>query len=273
MILKTIKPFLQLQPYIDKIWVFENDFGIPTEDSRIIAPNGKAKFIYSYINGLSTIDNGGQTDYNDKDIFFIGIWDKPVTLTSNVRATGTIGIELTSNGLHRFTRLPAFEVMNKIYSFTDIYGAMGSALLERLSNTVSIDGKLDLLQTFLVSVVGLTNRSNALIDYSVQLINNSLGIISIQELQQKMGYSKRYLDMLFKEHLGVPPKTYSSIVRFQSFYSQWANSVDVNFYSADLYDRYYDQAHFIKEFRKFTGHSPNQYARLKNDFGKIFYKQ
>lgn len=273
MILKRIIPRLELQPFIDTFWVFENDFGVPTEDSRIIAPNGKAKFIYSYLNGLSTIDNGIQTNYSEHDIFFIGIWDKPVTLTSKARTTGTIGIELTPNGLHRFTRLSAFEIVNKIYSFTDIYGLAGSDLLERLANTINIEGKIAELQQFLINIINLTNRNNTLIDYSVQLIKNSSGIVSIKELEEKMGYSKRYLDMLFKEHIGISPKTYAGIVRFQSFYKLWANNENSNFYGHNLYELYYDQAHFIKEFKKFTGHSPKQYAILKNDFGKLFYKK
>lgn len=273
MILKRIVPRPELRNLIDTFWVFENDFGVPTTDSRIIAPNGKAKFIYSYLNGLSTIDNGLQTDYKEQDIFFIGIWDRPVTLTSKARRTGTIGIELTPNGLHRFTRLSAFEIVNKIYSFTDIYGAAGRNLLERLSNTPSLDDKINVLQNFLVDIVQLTNRNSSLIDFSVQIIKNSSGLVTIKELEQKMGYTKRYLDMLFKEHLGISPKTYSGIVRFQSFYQLWANSENNSFYAENLHDLYYDQSHFIKEFRKFTGHSPKQYANLKNDFGKIFYRR
>jgi AraC-like DNA-binding protein len=273
MILKRIIPRAELQSFIDTFWVFENDFGVPTDDSRVIAPNGKAKFIYSYLNGLSTIDKGIQTDYKEHDIFFIGIWDKPVTLTSKAQITGTIGIELTPNGLHRFTRLPAFEVLNRIYSFTDIYGKAGDHLLERLGDISSVNGKIDAFQDFLVGIVQLTNRNNVLIDHSVQLIKRSSGLITIKDLEQKMGYSKRYLDMLFKDHLGISPKTYAGIERFQSFYSSWANSEHTDFYSGTLHEIYYDQAHFIKEFKKFTGHSPRQYAGLKNEFGKIFYKK
>ncbi len=273
MILKRITPRPELQPYIDTFWVFENDFGVPTDDSRVIAPNGKAKFIYSYLNGLSTIENGFQTDYKEQDIFFIGIWDKPVTLTSKARTTGTIGIELTPNGLHRFTRLSAFEVLNKIYSFTDIYGLAGRDLLEQLSNTNTLDGKIHALQHFLVTMLTLTNRNNLLIDYSVGLIKNASGLYTIKDLEQKLGYSKRYIDMLFKDHLGISPKTYSGIVRFQSFYERWANTDTSDFYKADFHEHYYDQAHFIKEFKKYTGHAPKQYAHLKNDFGKIFYRR
>lgn len=273
MILKRIVPRLELQPFIDTFWIFENDFGVPVEDNRVIAPNGKAKFIYSYINGLSTIDNGIKTDYKDKDIFFIGIWDRPVILSSVATTTGTIGIELTPNGVHRFTKFPAVEIYNRIISFTDIYGTIGKNLIERLTNTECPFAKIEIFQDFLIDIVRLTNRNNQLVDYSVSLIKSTSGLIEIKELERRTGYSKRYIDLLFKDHLGISPKTLSSIVRFMSFYEAWANSHDARFYHENMLEVYFDQAHFIKEFKRFTGYTPKQYANQKNEFGKIFYKK
>ncbi|SFC04545.1 Helix-turn-helix domain-containing protein [Flexibacter flexilis DSM 6793] len=271
MILKHICPRPELRDFIDTFWVFEADFGVPVTDSRIIAPNGKAKFIYPYTNALATIDNGVLTSYPEQDIFFIGIWDKPVTLTSTAQVTGTIGIELSPSGLHRFTDFAAFEIVNQIYSFADVYGGRGRQLIERLRNTPNVTEKVELLQLFLVGLLE-KSRHNSLIDYSVQLIHGSAGLLTIGDLVEKTGYSKRYIDLLFREYVGISPKTLSAISRFQRFYYSWANAQMTNFYAENLYEHYYDQAHFIKEFKKFTGHAPKQYANLPNDFGKIFYR-
>ncbi|HEX3008715.1 MAG TPA: DUF6597 domain-containing transcriptional factor [Bacteroidales bacterium] len=273
MILRTFLPHLELQPYIDSFWLFESDFGVPVEDNRVIAPNGKAKFIYSYLNGLSTIDLGIKTDYNDQDIFFIGIWDRPVILSSHARITGTIGVELTPNGVHRFTSFSASEIVNRIFSFGDIYGTIGRQIIEQLTNTPDPITKIGVLQDFLVKIVQLNNRHNSIIDYAVSTIKSSSGLIEIRELERKTGYSKRYLDMLFKDHLGISPKTLASITRFQSFYKAWANANDTLFYKDNVLDLYFDQAHFIKEFKRYTGYSPKQYANQRNEFGKIFYRQ
>lgn len=273
MILKFIQPRLELKSYIDSFWLFENDFGVPVEDNRVIAPNGKAKFIYSYINGLSTIDNGLKTDYKDRDIYFIGIWDRPVVLSSHAQVTGTIGVELTPNGVHRFTRFSAYEIVNRIFSFTDIYGVIGRQIIEQLTNTPQPIDKIEVLQDFLINIVRITNRNNSIIDYSVSLINSSSGLVEIKELERKTGYSKRYLDILFKDHLGISPKTLASIIRFQTFYKVWANSDSTIFYKENVFDLYFDQSHFIKEFKRYTGYSPKQYANQRNEFGKIFYKR
>lgn len=272
MILRRIPVYPELAPYIDTMWQFEADFGVPLEDNRVIAPNGKAKFIYTYTNALSTLENGLLTPYKEADILFIGIWDKPVTLVSKARTTGTIGIELTPSGLHRFTRFSAVEIVNKIFSFSDIYGLPGNELIQRIGNEDDISRRIDLIQQFLIQIIRINNRNNLLIDYTTEMIHATSGLVTIQELERKTGYSKRYLDQLFKNHLGISPKTFGTIIRFQHFYKAWANSDSLRFYQEDLHELYYDQAHFIKEFKRYTGYSPKQYATSKNEFGKIFYK-
>lgn len=272
MILKRLHILPELVPFIDTMWQFEADFGVPTEDNRVIAPNGKAKFIYTYSNGLSTFEDGILTPYNEAAILFIGIWDKPVTLVSKARQTGTIGIELTPNGLHRFTPFSAAEIRNQIADFEAIYGISGKELMQRLGNENRIEDRVALLQQYLVQIVRSTNRNNLLIDYSTELIRTSCGLITIKELERKTGYSKRYLDLLFKDHLGISPKTFGNITRFQHFYAAWANTDTHQFYLENLHELYYDQAHFIKEFKRYTGYSPKQYASSQNNFGKLFYK-
>ncbi len=212
------------------MWLFENDFGVPVEDNRVIAPNGKAKIIFPYINGLSTTLNGVKTDYKDQEIYFIGIWDKPVTLSSYARVTGTIGIELKPNAVHRFAKFSMLQMTNRIFSFSELYGQEGRALIERLTNTINPFKKAELLQAFLLTKIEETNRENKIIDYTVELIKTTSGLIEVKELESKTGYSKRYLDLLFRDHLGVSPKTLSSILRFQSFYKAWANTETDNFY-------------------------------------------
>lgn len=56
------------------------------------------------------------------------------------------------------------------------------------------------------------------------------------------------------------------------FYEQWAKNPDYNLLKDNLYNFFYDQAHFIKEFNRFTGLSPLKFAKSENEFGKIFYK-
>lgn len=273
MLLKFIQPVPELQPYIDTMWVFESDFGVPVTDNRVIAPNGKAKIMVMYENPLFTNLDNVITTYKEHEILFIGIWDKPVVIGSNTRTTGTIGIELTPKGAYRFSKLPMYQLANLIFCFADIYGKEGAQLQEQMANTIAVGNKVDLIQQFLTGQLRKQNRSNGIVDYTVDLISSTYGLVEIKELERKTGYTKRYLDILYKEHLGISPKTLSTIIRFQHFYKLWANTDATDFFREAVYELYYDQSHFIKEFKRYTGYTPRQYAQAKNEFGKIFYKK
>jgi AraC-like DNA-binding protein len=95
------------------------------------------------------------------------------------------------------------------------------------------------------------------------------GRMPIKELERKTGYTRRYLDLLFKQHVGLSPKDLAGIFRFQRFYQKWARGLSYDVLKEELYDYYYDQAHFSKEFKRMTGHSPRDFMIVvSNEFGR-----
>jgi AraC-like DNA-binding protein len=265
--LEFIQPRKELKPFISKIWLFENNNGL-VNHGTLIAPNAKAKIIIPYINTLTTTDNKKTAVCGEGDIYFIGIRDVPVTLGTPQGATGSIGIELTTSGAYRFLKSPMYHLTNNLFSFYDLYGKEGKELMNLLQDEQDPKMKIKLVQEFLFHQMVHETRNNLLIDYSVNFISSLHGLATIKQLEQKTGYSKRYLDMLFKEYLGISPKTYATIARFQHFYKFSQNVLQLT--NGNIYDLYYDQSHFIKEFKRYTGYTPMQYSKFNNDFGKHF---
>lgn len=267
--LQFITPRIELAPYIDQFWVFESAYPLPPEKS-LIAPNGKPKIIIPYINALHTTDYAKTTVCKEGGVYIIGIRDVPVTLGSSGTGTGSIGIEFSPAGAYRFLNVPLYELANNLLSFSDIFGIDGSILIRRIAEHEDVQHKVKFIQEFLIQRLRNTKRSNTIIDFAVSHLIASKGLAEIKQLEQKTGYTKRYIDMLFKEHLGVSPKTLSTILRFQHFYKQWTHSNLAPLAKETIYELYYDQSHFIKEFKRYTGLTPMQYAGMKNDFGKYF---
>jgi AraC-like DNA-binding protein len=110
------------------------------------------------------------------------------------------------------------------------------------------------------------------LDYCIENILHSKGRVTISELQRKTGFSSRWLYEKFIQKVGLGPKGLSSIVRFNQIYKQWARRGGPDFFKEDIYKYFYDQAHFIKDFKRFTGYSPLKFANSENEFGRIFYK-
>lgn len=266
------KPQKQLTPFIDAFWVFESSAGVPVSDSRIVVPDGRAKILIPYKNAVSVVIADSPFYAGEQKMFLTGIQNHPRTICSPTTDTGTIGVELTPKGLYHFFKLSMSELTDQIYSFEDLFGAWGARLQSRLGEIEEPDAKIIQLQLALTYLLHQNTNDFSLLDYTLELLIQSQGMIRIQALASETGYSRRYLDMLFRKHLGLSPKSLASIFRFQSLYQHWMQANTHPIANDNLYNHYYDQSHFIKEFKRFTGYTPQRYGELRNEFGKAFYQ-
>ncbi|MFL5705782.1 MAG: DUF6597 domain-containing transcriptional factor [Ktedonobacteraceae bacterium] len=266
-----IQPEKQLSPYVAFIWVFESSFGVPIADSRIIVPDGRAKIIIPYRNSLCADVNDRQLNAKEHQIFLVGIQSSPTTIGSTATDTGTIGVELTPKGLYHFFNLSMHEITNRMASFEDLFGPQGARLQNMVSEAEDPQEKIVLLQTALTHLLQKNEKDYLLLDHTLDIIAQTHGMMRVQELEAQTGYTKRYLDMLFKEHVGVSPKSLASIMRFQELYQLWTQQKSPTFFRNNLHAYYYDQSHFIKEFKRFTGFTPRKYHEIVNEFGRAFY--
>ncbi len=106
---------------------------------------------------------------------------------------------------------------------------------------------------------------------AVDAIDQHKGNIRIREVFENIPGSQRHLNKLFKQQVGLTPKEYASIVRLQAMYNlyirdhQWENK-------DHLYDLYYDESHFLQNFRKVFAQRPRQFMRAPNQLGNAFNK-
>lgn len=267
-----IEPHFLLKNYIEKMWIFQSSGKMPVEDMKLVVPNGNIKLTVSYQNGIVADINGKTFASKEHDITLTGLVDVPVILDADKDvATETIGIEFSPQGAYRFFHFTLNDIQNQIYSLSDVMGNQGKQLIEHINNTISLQQKIFLLQQFLLKQFSL-NDEDSIFEYCIEKITASKGRITIKELEKKTGYSSRWLNMKFNEKLGVSPKNLSSIIRFKQYYQALINGDEKSFSKNDFYELYYDQSHFIKSFKRFTGLPPSKFEKQINDFGKKYYK-
>lgn len=262
----------RLVRWIDSIWIFESDAGVPEASSRIIAPNGRAKLVLSYRNSLDVRHARGFQEGREGRLHFIGVWDEASVISSPAAASGSIGIEFQPHGIARFAGFSLARAANRVLDASDAFGNLGRDLEERLGGTEDVREKVRILEEFLLSRLDATKSVQPVLDFAVRRIQETHGAVEIRELERGTGYSRRWLAHLFEEHVGIAPKTLAAIARFQKVYSAWALDPSPRVFSPDLLDLYYDQSHFSREFKRFTGSSPGRYAQADNEFGRIFYR-
>jgi methylphosphotriester-DNA--protein-cysteine methyltransferase len=246
---------------------FESPTGFP--DDSIAAPNGCSKLIIPYENSLVAVTNGRfQISYEQK-LYFVGNRDISTLLKSSSRRTGFIAIEFCPNGAYPIFGLPMAETFNGLWEADDLFAKWVEAS-EKLSTIYrGWTRKLPSSRMSSSTLLRKKDRRSSVVDYCVQSLRSTDGRISIRELAQRTGYSRRYLDLLFSEHVGLAPKVLAGIFRFQRFYRRWAEGKSFDLVKDELYDYYYDQSHFTKEFVKMTGHSPRRFGlEVANEFGR-----
>ena len=134
--------------------------------------------------------------------------------------------------------------------------------------------RLRFIQGELVSLLQKNRRDDRLIHFCVRSLELAEGRFSIRELERKTGYTQRYLETLFKQYVGFSPKVLSEIFRFQKFYRKWAEGQSFELLKDDLFEHYYDQSHFSKEFKKMTGYSPRRFSlEISNEFGRLLSRR
>jgi AraC-like DNA-binding protein len=129
---------------------------------------------------------------------------------------------------------------------------MGRVLQERVTEIVNLDEKVLFVEKFLYKQLVTLQKSDPITDYAINQINLSNGLISINELSEEMGYSRRYLLNKFMENVGLSPKEFACIVRFSSVFK----GINLHDNEEKHFELYYDQSHLIKEFKKYTGLTP-----------------
>ncbi|MBN8850738.1 MAG: AraC family transcriptional regulator [Sphingobacteriales bacterium] len=258
---------------MDSIWVFESDHGILPESGGMIVPNGKVRIILPYKNSLFGNKPGGNRVRPENLIYLVGPKDEPVTIGSPPGRTALLIIQLTYKGGYRFTDGALSELTNRLVSFGELYGQQGCELQEELTGAENVYAKISLIQQFLTRKLLRTRKEHMIVDYVTETIMQNEGLVEMKKMEKKTGYSKRYLELLFQHYIGLSPKTLACITRFQKFYHLCINNNSRGSYKNSLHSFYYDQSHFIKEFKTYTGYAPEKYMEINNEFGRILSRR
>ena len=84
--------------------------------------------------------------------------------------------------------------------------------------------------------------------------------MSIAQISNKVGYSQKHLIKLFRDNVGVTPKEFLKIIRFQKTIEEIAAAKEIEWTAIANECGYYDQAHFINDFKIFSGFTPRKYT-------------
>lgn len=134
-------------------------------------------------------------------------------------------------------------------------------LFEKLCLEESFETKVRIfLDFYLKHCDTVRHETYSLQSYLHREIINSGGSVKLKDLQEKTGYSLRYLNKVIIEQFGMAPKELFRIIRFQNAIDELTKGMNQKAMTrAAMETGYYDQSHFIKDFKAFTSYTPTKY--------------
>jgi AraC-like DNA-binding protein len=209
-----------------------------------------------YRGRLSSIKNDQSTALSAAGI--TGVSDH-FNVFENTADTGTLLIYFTETGFSRICRLPAHELFNQSISLDEVFESKGvEEIRERLSIALSDRDRVTIVEKFLSAKLHHTTHVDRA-EQMISIISDHKGVIRMRELQKMMAMSPSVSEKLFRNTVGTSPKKWASLVRFHGI----MDAMKTGESSACLCyeNHYFDQSHFIKDFKKYTGDTPEIFRK------------
>jgi AraC-like DNA-binding protein len=174
------------------------------------------------------------------------------------RATAVIGVHFRPGGAFPFFGVPADELHNVRVSLDALWGSNAAHLLEQVRAGSSPEAKFDVLERALTRAARTLSRHRA-VDFALRELSGASGQRSITAVVDAVGMSQRRFLERFRGEVGMAPKLYARVQRFQAVVRTVQARRDVNWTDIAATCGYFDQAHFNHDFRAFSGLTPTDY--------------
>ena len=162
------------------------------------------------------------------------------------------------------------ELCNRPVAF-DVFRARASRqLAERLDEAATDGALVRTIDRFLLSQFDPSRAADPIVEHCVQAIEHSHGRGQITGLAAAVGLSPRQLQRRFDAHVGLTPKKFATIVRFQRIFRVVEQERAADLTQAGIAAGYFDQAHFIHSFKALTGLTPSRFFREPGNMAPLF---
>jgi len=180
-----------------------------------------------------------------------------------------IGAHFVPGGIGAFLAPSAGELTDRVAELDGIWGAEAAQLRERLLDAPNPQAKIGELQNFLLRKLERGRRnpvSEGRVHWALEQFMRAPSVVNIASVSGEIGLSRRHFIAEFRRRVGLTPKLFCRIRRFQQVLEELESRGEVEWADVALECGYYDQAHFINDFRIFSGLNPTAYLRCRTDY-------
>lgn len=213
------------------------------------------------------------TDAENKKLenaFFTGLQDHNQNFRMKVDGpTDVLGICFMSDGFYPFFGVLVSEFRNNVYGADEAGFTELCRIGERLREIPDLDTRISVVENSLVALLLSGNHENKLFRKIFIALKQCDAPTKIEEFCIQENIGLRQLQRLYNKHVGLSASTYGTLNRFHNSLNELLRN-NFNKLSDLAYDNgYYDQMHFVRDFKRFSGNTPKDFIRNNNSILQV----
>jgi AraC-like DNA-binding protein len=251
-------PAAPLGDFVELFWHSDRSHSLCPPTREAILPDGCGHLVinltHDSVHLLEHLDNNTVTTLSGS--VFCGPRSSPYAILPAGKAV--IGVLFRPGGAFAFLSMPTEEIKNAQFPLDSIFGPRGAELRHRLLRLRTVSEKFALLQTFLLSHLRRPLALHRAVGYAIRAFER-VPSQTISNVLAEVGLSERRFSRVFSEQVGLTPKLFHRVRRFQKAIASFPSNAQISWARAAVDAGYYDQAHLIHESRTFSSITPGAF--------------
>ena len=249
------KPNNCLSDFVKYYWQLEVNSNSQTVHTERVIPSGELQMIFHYRTPFREVNKhnqnliqpqclicGQQTEYKD--------------ITTSPGSVGMLAVVFYPYALRAFFPNPVSEFTNQSISLNNFFQAETKELQEHIIEANSVYSRILLIENFLLNTLSIPS-SFSIVREAVNIITKVNGQLAVSKTAGKLNISKRQLERIFLANVGISPKKFGRIVRFNNSIKLFKKVEPLTILAYEA--GYFDQSHLVHDFREFSGLSPKEF--------------
>src|SRR5262245_27706233 len=259
------KPKPPLSKFVDNFWLYEGDE--PEHKTERILPTGTLELVINLRqNELRFYDAERPENCSRFSGAIVSGASGRCFVPDTAEKTFIIGVHFKPGGAFPFLGLPAGDLADTHVDLETLWGSSAGRLRERLFEARTSAERFLFLQESLLSRLRHGVEQHYAVSSALEMYGKNQAGPRVREAAKYLGLSQRRFIQIFKAEVGMTPKLFSRIQRFQRTRTFIQHNPSINWADLAVDFGYFDQSHFIREFLEFSGLSPTDYINRHKRF-------
>src|SRR5262245_46456475 len=251
-----------LAAFVEMLWTYE--CYAPAHPRERLLPTGTVELVIDLGDRPATLYDGT----TDRRLTFRGPLicgpHSQSFVIDTAHASTVVGVHFKPGGAHPFLGPPADELHNQHVPLDALWGASAGQLRERMLEASTAAARFHILEAALMARAARPLSRHPAVSFGIERFL-AAPHARVSEVIGRIGLSPRRFIQVFTEEVGLTPKLFCRIQRFQDALRRVETGQPFGWADVAQACGYYDQAHFIHDFRSFSGLSPSEYAKERGD--------